>query len=434
MTDGSAPLGFDPVNVAGPLPASSDMPFGTAFSAPVARWFGERFRGPTEAQRRGWAAISRGEDTLVMAPTGSGKTLAAFLAGVDALVRRGLAGALPDGVAILYISPLKALGADVERNLQQPLRGIEAAAAALGTPLPKIRTALRTGDSTASERARILKQPPHLLITTPESLYLLLTSDRGRAILGGCEQVIVDEIHALVGNKRGAHLALSLERLDALCGRKLQRIGLSATVEPPAEAARFLVGHDLAGSSGHAASDMLVETCPEGHVPEFIPRARPCHLVDAGRRQPLERRGRGAAGDAVGGGLADRLGRPLYPHRGLPRRAPHHPDLRPEPAAGRADRPRPRAAARRGRGRGPPRRAGQADPADGRAQAADRRAQGGGRHRLARASASTSATSSSWSRSARRARSASCASASAGPATPSAAPPRGGSSPPPATT
>ncbi|MFY0540775.1 DEAD/DEAH box helicase [Nannocystis pusilla] len=209
-----------------------------------------------------------------MAPTGSGKTLAAFLAGVDALVRRGLAGALPDSVTILYISPLKALGADVERNLQQPLRGIEAAAAALGTPLPKIRTALRTGDSTSTERARILKQPPHLLITTPESLYLLLTSDRGRAILGGCEQVIVDEIHALVGNKRGAHLALSLERLDALCGRKLQRIGLSATVEPPAEAARFLVGHDLAGPSGHAPGDMPDETCPEGHVPEFIPRAR----------------------------------------------------------------------------------------------------------------------------------------------------------------
>ncbi|MCY1054550.1 DEAD/DEAH box helicase [Nannocystis sp. SCPEA4] len=289
MTDDSALPRVDPRLADADASASSAVPShmscGPAFSPPVARWFGERFAGPTEAQRRGWAAIGRGEDTLVMAPTGSGKTLAAFLAGVDALVRRGLVGELQDGVAIVYISPLKALGADVERNLQQPLRGIEAAAAALGTPLPTIRTALRTGDSTATERARIFRQPPHLLITTPESLYLLLTSERGRTILAGCEQVIVDEIHALVGNKRGAHLALSLERLDALCGRKLQRIGLSATVEPPAEAARFLVGHDLAG---HARPDMSHRTYPDEHAPEDSPRARPCHLVDAGRRQPLD--------------------------------------------------------------------------------------------------------------------------------------------------
>lgn len=237
------------------------------FSPPVDRWFSQRFAGPTEAQRRGWAAIGAGLDTLIMAPTGSGKTLAAFLAGIDALVRRGLAGGLDEGVKIVYISPLKALGADVARNLQAPLQGIEAAAAELGCALPELRTALRTGDSSASERARLVRRPPHLLITTPESLYLLLTSGRGRAILAGCEQVIIDEIHALMGNKRGAHLALSLERLDALCGRRLQRIGLSATVEPPAEAARFLVGHE--------------ETCPE-----VQPRA--CHLVDAGRRQPLD--------------------------------------------------------------------------------------------------------------------------------------------------
>ena len=239
------------------------------FSAPVARWFAGRFAAPTEAQRGGWAAIAGGDDTLIMAPTGSGKTLAAFLAGIDALVRRSLDqpgdGALPDdGVKIVYISPLKALGADVDRNLQRPLQGIADAARELGHTLPAIRTALRTGDSSASDRARLIRRPPHLLITTPESLYLLLTSARGRAILAGCEQVIIDEIHALVGNKRGAHLALSLERLDALCGRKLQRIGLSATVEPPAEVARFLVGNHACGA------------------------ARPCRLIDAGRRQPLD--------------------------------------------------------------------------------------------------------------------------------------------------
>lgn len=247
------------------------------FSAPVARWFAQRFAGPTEAQRLGWAAITRpGDlvDTLIMAPTGSGKTLAAFLVGIDTLVSRALAGTLQPQLSILYISPLKALGADIQRNLQTPLRGIEAAAAELGTPLPPICTALRTGDTTASERARILKKPPHLLITTPESLYLLLTSARGRDVLATCEQVIVDEIHVLVGNKRGAHLALSLERLDALCGRRLQRIGLSATVEPPEEAAHLLTG---TCSSEHAPSDILHEATP-----------RPCHLVDAGRRQPLD--------------------------------------------------------------------------------------------------------------------------------------------------
>lgn len=234
------------------------------FCAPVQRWFDGRFAGPTEAQRGGWAAIAAGQDALIMAPTGSGKTLAAFLAGIDGLVRRGAAGTLGDGVKIVYVSPLKALGADVERNLQAPLRGIAAAAAELGVATPTIRTALRTGDSTATERARILRQPPHLLITTPESLYLLLTSTRGRAILAGCEQVIVDEIHALLGNRRGAHLALSLERLDALCGRRSQRIGLSATVDPPEEAARLLVGQDEQG------------------------RPRACAQVDAGRRASLD--------------------------------------------------------------------------------------------------------------------------------------------------
>ena len=245
------------------------------FHPAVATWFAERFGMPTEAQTRGWAEIASGRDTLIMAPTGSGKTLAAFLAGIDALVRRAVGGELDDVTRIVYVSPLKALGADVERNLEAPLRGIEATAMRLGTLVPPIRTALRTGDTSQTDRARIVRRPPHVLITTPESLYLLLTSDKGRGVLCGAETVIVDEIHALVGNKRGAHLALSLERLDALCAaqpgargrRKPTRIGLSATVHAVDEVARFLVGADTGGAAG---------------------RARPCRIVDAGRKQPLD--------------------------------------------------------------------------------------------------------------------------------------------------
>ncbi len=229
------------------------------FDPIVAGWFDRRFGRPTEAQSLGWAEIASGHDVLLMAPTGSGKTLAAFLFGLDTLVRRP-----STGVRIIYVSPLKALGADIDRNLQSPLREIEAHALAHGKLLPPIRTALRTGDTTAGERARILKHPPQVLITTPESLYLFLTAEGGRKILGSAETVIVDEVHALAGNKRGSHLSLSLERLDALCERRLQRIGLSATVEPAAEVARFLVGHEDSGA------------------------ARPCRLVDAGRKQPLD--------------------------------------------------------------------------------------------------------------------------------------------------
>jgi ATP-dependent Lhr-like helicase len=235
-----------------------------AFSPPVATWFTERFAAPTEPQVQGWAEIKQGHDTLIMAPTGSGKTLAAFLAGIDALVGRAQRGELDDKVRIVYVSPLKALGADVERNLEGPLREIEQVAARLGRLLPPLRTAVRSGDTTPAERQKMLRRPPHVLITTPESLYLLLTAQRGRQILVDTETVIVDEIHALIGNKRGAHLSLSLERLEALCGRRLQRVGLSATVEPPAEAARFLVGHEGGGE------------------------VRPCALVDAGRRQPMD--------------------------------------------------------------------------------------------------------------------------------------------------
>ena len=210
------------------------------FDPAVAGWFGERFEAPTEPQEKGWPAIARGDDVLITAPTGSGKTLAAFLFALDRLTREARTGQLPDETRVVYVSPLKALSADIRRNLEVPLAEIAARANADGGPLPPVRAELRTGDTPAAERARMTRKPPHILVTTPESLYLLLTATRGRELLGTADTVIVDEIHALARDKRGSHLALSLERLDRLAGRRLQRIGLSATVRPVSEVARFL--------------------------------------------------------------------------------------------------------------------------------------------------------------------------------------------------
>jgi ATP-dependent Lhr-like helicase len=212
----------------------------------VAGWFRDRFGAPTEPQREGWPRIAAGEDVLIAAPTGSGKTLAAFLACLDDLVRRGLEAPLPDHTAILYISPLKALSNDVHRNLEAPLGELAARAASEGTKFPEIRVATRTGDTPDAERAKMARKPPHILVTTPESLFILLTTVSGRAALGQLRTVIVDEIHAIAGDKRGAHLALSLERLDRLVqqtvGRKPVRVGLSATQRPIERIARLLVG------------------------------------------------------------------------------------------------------------------------------------------------------------------------------------------------
>ncbi|MBX7214447.1 MAG: DEAD/DEAH box helicase [Thermoflexales bacterium] len=212
------------------------------FSAPTRAWFEQALGAPTPPQALGWPAIQRGEHTLILAPTGSGKTLAAFLWGIDQIQRRLLAGDAPPGVQLVYVSPLKALNNDVERNLRAPLEGIHAAGHAQGIHTPTVRVAVRTGDTPASARAAMTRQPPHILITTPESLYLLLTSARGREMFRTTRAVIVDEIHTLVGNKRGAHLALSLERLEAVARAPVQRIALSATVHPVEEAAAFLGG------------------------------------------------------------------------------------------------------------------------------------------------------------------------------------------------
>ncbi|MCC6998340.1 MAG: DEAD/DEAH box helicase [Deltaproteobacteria bacterium] len=212
----------------------------------IADWFERKFGTPTEPQRLGWPHIAAGRDTLIAAPTGSGKTLAAFLACLDDLVRRDEAGRLEAGTHVLYVSPLKALGNDIQRNLERPLAELGAAAQATGAAAPRIEVAVRSGDTPVSERARMAKHPPHILITTPESLYILLTAERSRAALARVRTVIVDEIHAVLPDKRGAHLALSLERLDALVtgqgGARPVRIGLSATQRPIEEVGRFLVG------------------------------------------------------------------------------------------------------------------------------------------------------------------------------------------------
>ena len=225
------------------------LPESLAWAHPlVAEWFVGKFGTPTEPQEQGWPHILAGRTTLISAPTGSGKTLAAFLACIDRLVRKALAGNLSDRTEVLYVSPLKALGNDIQKNLEIPLGEILALAGERGLLMPEIRTAVRTGDTLQPERRAMLKRPPHILVTTPESLYILLTADKSRAILRDVETVIVDEIHAVADDKRGAHLALSLERLEALCHRPPVRIGLSATQKPIEEVAHFLTGNRSGGT------------------------------------------------------------------------------------------------------------------------------------------------------------------------------------------
>jgi len=232
------------------------------FHPVVAAWIGRTFDAPTACQRRAWPAIRSGRNTLVAAPTGSGKTLAAFLAAIDDLVRLSLAGELTDSTAVVYISPLKALSNDIERNLNIPLQSIQGELEADCIDFTPIRAAVRTGDTPQSARAAMKRRPPHILVTTPESFYILLTSESGREMLSDVRTVIVDEIHALAGNKRGAHLSLSLERLASIAKRRPLRIGLSATQQPIDEFARFLVGMNSIDSNGTADCEII----DEGHL------------------------------------------------------------------------------------------------------------------------------------------------------------------------
>jgi ATP-dependent Lhr-like helicase len=227
------------------------------FHPAVARWFEQTFGSPTEPQVHGWPAIQSGRHALISAPTGSGKTLAAFLASLDVLFREGVDADLPDETQVIYVSPLKALSNDIRKNLQDPLAGIRALLAEINGREIDVRAEVRTGDTTAAQRQALIKKPPHILVTTPESLYLLLTSDSGRRMLSTVRTLILDEIHAVVDDRRGAHLALSVERLAALTENPLQRIGLSATQKPIEEVARFLVGARAVNDAGNPDCEII---------------------------------------------------------------------------------------------------------------------------------------------------------------------------------
>ena len=238
-------------------PRSEKLLKASGFHPAVVSWFGSTFALPTEAQAEAWPAIKAGRHVLIAAPTGSGKTLAAFLAAIDGLVQQAVAGSLKDETQIVYVSPLKALSNDIQRNLETPLAGIKDALRRLGLPDADIRTFVRTGDTPQIDRNRMRKKPPHIVVTTPESLYILLGSEFGRGMLKTTRTVIVDEIHALASNKRGSHLALSLERLEALAGKSLLRIGLSATQKPIETVAHFLTG---TGGKTPLPSCMIINT------------------------------------------------------------------------------------------------------------------------------------------------------------------------------
>ncbi|MBN1877823.1 MAG: DEAD/DEAH box helicase [Anaerolineae bacterium] len=277
-----------------------------SFLPPVRAWFEETFGEPTPPQAQGWPAIQRGEHTLILAPTGSGKTLAAFLWGIDQLFRElgesehcesritnhesRISEVTAEGVRLVYISPLKALNNDIHRNLRVPLAGIRAKADVLDLDLPSIRVAVRSGDTPQRERQAMLREPPHILITTPESFYLLLTSPRAREMFRTVHTVIVDEIHTLAGNKRGVHLSVSLERLQRLAEQPVQRIGLSATIDPLDEAARFLGGYEWKEASGIENQALRVTDyeLPAEERPSTILSPRPVTIINAAYQKALD--------------------------------------------------------------------------------------------------------------------------------------------------
>ncbi len=276
-------------------PSVDDRAVLDGFHPAVAAWFRGAFDAPTEPQVRGWPSIRRRRHTLIAAPTGSGKTLAAFLAAIDDLVVQGLDGVLEDETHVVYVSPLKALSNDIHRNLESPLAGIQRQLLEMGRAPVEIRAMVRSGDTPQSERARMVKNPPHILVTTPESLYLLLTSDGGRNMLKTARTVIVDEIHAMANNKRGSHLALSLERLDDLAGTPLTRIGLSATQRPIEKVARFLVGrgersisNPLESAAGAGVSAGVTGEHESARKESTSGDTPDCTIVDSGHRRVMD--------------------------------------------------------------------------------------------------------------------------------------------------
>jgi len=253
----------------------------SAFHPVTTRWFEQKFGQPTPPQRLGWQAIREGQHTLIAAPTGSGKTLAAFLEELDRLFREGLESPLPDETRVVYVSPLKALSADIHLNLGEPRREIRRLAEEMGYQAPRITAAIRSGDTPTSERAAMLRKPPHILVTTPESLYLMLTAQRSREMLRTVRTVIVDEIHAVLESRRGAHLALTLERLAHVAQQPVQRIGLSATMEPIEEVGRWLVG------TGERSTVNGERALPQPSGSAFTVH-RPPAIINEGHRRELD--------------------------------------------------------------------------------------------------------------------------------------------------